>query len=295
MLVLPLALPLSLLLSIAPLAAFASPLFPTPPLDLDVDFESGPLHHYPNKVILARHGEKPPHRGVGLSKAGKKRAQCLRNVFGRGGKHDIGLIMAESYNHKTKMRARPFLTVKPLAHDLGIPVDTSCERDDAKCVRRVVKAFAEKSKQDVLICWKHSNLVMLQEALGGTATTPYPDDRFDIMWIMKHHKIISKESEKCKGIDDGRTIRYDPDLELDDEWQDDDEEGFGAEGDDVEDELDGDADATPAGNEEEDDESEAAIMDAGVEAATAGYDFATDAEEAAYLRELEQGQLILGN
>lgn len=75
------ALPLSLLglIAISPFAT-ASPLFPSAPLPLDIDLEASKLHDYPNKVILARHGEKPSHNGVGLSRAGKKRAQCFRNV-----------------------------------------------------------------------------------------------------------------------------------------------------------------------------------------------------------------------
>ncbi|KAK4696257.1 hypothetical protein P7C70_g8405, partial [Phenoliferia sp. Uapishka_3] len=210
------SLPLSLLLLLAPLATVASPLF----YQLDNDTSLAPQSHshsYRNKIILIRHGEKPPHSATGLSKAGKKRAQCLRKVFGKKGKHNVGLIMAESFNPNTGMRARPYQTVKPVAKDLGLKVDLSCERDDAECVRRVVKEFSKTSTKDVLICWKHSELVNLQAALGGAATTPYPDDRFDVVWIMKHQKIVSKASEKCKGIDDGRKTAGDPDLELEDD------------------------------------------------------------------------------
>lgn len=48
----------------------------------------------------------------------------FRLQMGRNGKHNIGLIIAQSYNHKTGTRARPYLTVKPLARDLGLPVHT---------------------------------------------------------------------------------------------------------------------------------------------------------------------------
>lgn len=45
------------------------------------------------------------------------------------------------------------------------------------------------------------------------------------MWVLHHHKIISKESEKCRGIDDGRSsTRWDPDLEVEPEHFDDEEE-----------------------------------------------------------------------
>lgn len=49
----------------------------------------------------------------------------LVQVLGRNGKHDIGLIVAQSYNHETGVRARPYLTVEKLARDLGLPVLTS--------------------------------------------------------------------------------------------------------------------------------------------------------------------------
>lgn len=39
--------------------------------------------------------------------------------------------------------------------------------------------------------------------------------RFDLVWFLKHKKIQNKESEKCKGIDDGRLSKHDPDLEID--------------------------------------------------------------------------------
>lgn len=38
-------------------------------------------------------------------------------------------------------RQRPLDTVKPLAADLGLSVDTSCDRDDPKCVKKAVKNF----------------------------------------------------------------------------------------------------------------------------------------------------------
>ena len=45
------------------------------------------------------------------------------------------------------------------------------------------------------------------------------------MWVLHHRKIISKESEKCRGIDDGRSsTRWDPDLEVEPENLDDDDE-----------------------------------------------------------------------
>ena len=108
---------------------------------------------YENRVLLIRHGEKRRHGKEGLSKAGRKRAQCLRRVLGRQSRHSVGLIIAQAYNPVSGTRARPYFTVLPLARDLGLEVRTDCERDDGPCVRRLVEEFAKKSDKDVLICW----------------------------------------------------------------------------------------------------------------------------------------------
>lgn len=47
-------------------------------------------------VYLIRHGEKPDDGGNGLSAQGVQRAQCLRSVFGKDSKYNIGYIMAQT-------------------------------------------------------------------------------------------------------------------------------------------------------------------------------------------------------
>lgn len=182
--------------------------------DAEEDDTSVLAKDFTSRVVLIRHGEKPKSGAVGLSRAGRKRAQCLRKVFGKKGKHNFGLIIAQGYNHATRARVRPYLTVKPLASDLGLKVDLSCERDDASCVRKVVAKFAKKSNKDVLICWKHSFLHEITHALGADSKKDYPDDRFDLMWTIDHKKTISRESEKCAGLDDDR-----PQYEVEDDGE----------------------------------------------------------------------------
>lgn len=151
-------------------------------------------------------------------------------MFGVNSHHNVGLILAQSYNPRTRMRERPFKTVEPLALDLGLEVRTDCERDDASCVRRVVAEFAARSDKNILICWKHSFLHEVAEALGARKTTPYPDKRYDIIWTVHKKQLISKESEKCDGLDDGLGGRHDPDtripglLEMDEDEDDEEED-----------------------------------------------------------------------
>lgn len=47
-------------------------------------------------------------------------------------------------------RQRPLDTVTPLAQDLGLTVDTSCDRDDPDCVKDVVDSY--DGPGNILIC-----------------------------------------------------------------------------------------------------------------------------------------------
>ncbi|KAK2599028.1 hypothetical protein QQS21_005494 [Conoideocrella luteorostrata] len=151
-------------------------------------------------VFFIRHGEKPGGDENGLSARGEQRAQCLRNVFGAGSNYNVGHIMAQAYKPSGK-RKRPYDTVKPVAKDLGLKVDTSCDRDDAKCVKKFVKKY--KGPGNILICWEHKMLSELAEALGAENVRAYPSDRFDQIWIDPHpySQITDIVSEHCPGLD----------------------------------------------------------------------------------------------
>jgi hypothetical protein len=118
-------------------------------------------------------------------------------------------------------RQRPFDTVKPLADDLSLTVDTSCDRDDADCVNSVVKGY--KGSGNILICWEHHALTDIVSALGAGKKAPvYPGDKhvysdatlkirhlantltsFNIIWTnpSPYKKIANTTSENCPGLD----------------------------------------------------------------------------------------------
>ncbi|GAA5962900.1 hypothetical protein JCM3765_005912 [Sporobolomyces pararoseus] len=171
---------------------------------------------YQNKVYLIRHGEKGSKGETGLNLKGKKRAKCLRKLLSTR-RFKIGLILAEEYDSKTHKRKRPFDTVKPIADELGLKIDTECKVEDSKCVKNKIEKYSKRGgKGDVLICWKHSMLHEIVHTLGAPKTKPYPDDRYDIMWTLHHSRLISKESEHCPGLDPKyRKKHHDKDLELD--------------------------------------------------------------------------------
>nr|POE51662.1 hypothetical protein CFP56_25869 [Quercus suber] len=151
-------------------------------------------------VYLIRHGEKPADGGNGLNAQGMQRAQCLRNVFGTSSQYNIGHIMAETPKSSGK-RARPYDTVEPLAQDLGLSVDTSCDRDDQDCVADVVESY--NGAGNILICWEHDALHDIVKALGAKNAPDYPDDSFNIIWTdpPSYKSITSMTSENCPGLD----------------------------------------------------------------------------------------------
>lgn len=71
-------------------------------------------------------------------------------------------------------RTRPLMTVQPLANDLGLTVDTSCDRDDQDCVANLVDGY--DGSGNILICWEHDNLSDIVKALGDNSPPEYPDD-----------------------------------------------------------------------------------------------------------------------
>ncbi|KAL7412320.1 hypothetical protein BDY24DRAFT_392532 [Mrakia frigida] len=152
---------------------------------------------------MIRHAEKPGRAGEGLSEIGKRRAQCLRTVFGAESEFDFGLVFAAPRDASKADQERTWMTVAPVAQDLGLEVDILCANEPASCVRERVEAFAEHSSADVLISWKHHDLLNMARALGVDTTVGYPDDRFDIMWIIEGQRMVEKRSEHCPLLDDG--------------------------------------------------------------------------------------------
>jgi hypothetical protein len=85
---------------------------------------------------------------------------------------------------------------------LGLTVDTSCDRDDSDCVADVVNSYSGSG--NILICWEHSALPDIVEALGDDDAPDYPDDSFNIIWTdpSPYSNITSETSENCAGLDD---------------------------------------------------------------------------------------------
>ena len=69
------------------------------------------------------------------------------------------------------------MTVQPLAIDLGLMVDISCDRDDQNCVADLVVAYGNRGATgSVLICWEHDSLTDIVDELWDDNAPDYPDD-----------------------------------------------------------------------------------------------------------------------
>ncbi|KAF8954293.1 hypothetical protein BGZ46_002965 [Entomortierella lignicola] len=97
-------------------------------------------------------------------------------------------------------RERPYLTVKPLADDLGLTVDTSCDRDDPDCVKAAVSNYSGSG--NILICWEHDALTDIVESLGDSDAPDYPDNDYGIIWTdpSPYGDITAYTEENCPGL-----------------------------------------------------------------------------------------------
>lgn len=117
-------------------------------------------------------------------------------------KTQTGKVCSMLMKYKTDgSRARPLQTVQPLAKDLGLTVDTHCDRDDSDCVADAVDGYTGRG--NILICWEHDALTDIVEALGDSNPPDYPGSHFDIIWTdpSPYNTITSQTSEHCPGLD----------------------------------------------------------------------------------------------
>ncbi|PWN40870.1 hypothetical protein IE81DRAFT_292796 [Ceraceosorus guamensis] len=147
---------------------------------------------------VIRHGEKPGgKKHHGLSPAGKRRAQCLKRVFGSG---DLKAqyAMAPAYK-RSGARRRAYDTLKPLSRYTGMPLDTSCQRDDSSCVHKVLERETSKGN-NVVVAWQHTAISSLVRGLGVKGLV-WDKKRYDMIIHIKKGKVHRIDSEECEGLD----------------------------------------------------------------------------------------------
>lgn len=150
-------------------------------------------------VMVIRHGEKPDDSTTGvdangneddssLTEIGWERAHRLVELFDQAtGSTRPGLarpksIYAAGANDNGRgQRTRE--TVRPLAEQLGVPVNTSFGKGEEKALVEHVLS----QPGPTLIAWQHSEIPAIAEAFPSLTPNPpseWPDDRFDVIWTL---------------------------------------------------------------------------------------------------------------
>lgn len=157
---------------------------------------------FKNTVYLIRNAETNTKKlGSGLNMTGVVRSECLPSVFGPGMNLMVGYIIAEPPK-KDGSATEAVDTVIPLAQSLGIPIDTSCGRDDKDCVGDALSAFAKNNPTtNMLVVWGSDVLPDIAEDLGVNDVPDWPQKRYDLVWTIQKNKLRNRTSEACPGID----------------------------------------------------------------------------------------------
>ena len=154
----------------------------------------------PRKIMLIRHGEKPPPTGpppAGVHEDGTEHAHSLIvRGWQRAGAlvpfftipwdpaiHTPAHIYSPPRHGGDGDHGRPYETVMPLAARLNVPADTSFVLDQ----ENDLVADVRTRPGAVLIAWEHNRIPRIANALLGDATSApqhWPGDRFDLVWIL---------------------------------------------------------------------------------------------------------------
>jgi hypothetical protein len=167
----------------------------------------------PGTIYIIRHGEKPadpPPAGSGqpdpgppfgvndqgvedahsLLPRGWQRSGALAVLFDPAagslpaGLQTPGALLSPSYGDPGKTAAhRTYQTIEGLSDRLGLPIVSAfAEGQEPQLAASVVS----QNSGVVLICWEHDHIPALASALptvpGTVIPTPWPGDRFDVIW-----------------------------------------------------------------------------------------------------------------
>jgi hypothetical protein len=154
----------------------------------------------PSKIMFIRHAEKQPDDPpgpppYGIKPNGKKKRHSLTvRGWQRSGAlvpffcapkppvETPGVIYSSAIsddNDETKSR-RPQETVTPLAQRLGTEINASYTiGQEAQLATEI-----QSRSGVVLVAWEHKHIPLLAAALSTSAPGTWPEDRFDLVWVL---------------------------------------------------------------------------------------------------------------
>jgi len=145
-----------------------------------------------NTIFLIRHAEKPAgdiqavdengtHDSEALTVRGWQRAGALAHFFSSQLPVRPNVIFASGIGTDSKSH-RPKQTVTPLAELIKMDVNTNHLKNDLDPLIEDVR----KQTGTVLVAWEHQLIPDLVGELPNAPAVPkkWPDDRFDIVWVL---------------------------------------------------------------------------------------------------------------
>ncbi|EST19192.1 hypothetical protein M878_42665 [Streptomyces roseochromogenus subsp. oscitans DS 12.976] len=153
-------------------------------------------------IMIIRHGEKPGKHESGFDQNGRpdaksltqhgwERARALPRLFdppkGQALKPGImrpRTIYAAADQGPLAGAHRMRETVTPLSQHMGIALTTTYAESEETALAKA----ALSAPQPVLICWEHSRIPAIVDALGAShsgAPAQWPE-RFDLVWVFTH-------------------------------------------------------------------------------------------------------------
>jgi hypothetical protein len=134
----------------------------------------------PREILIIRHAEEP-EKGIHLNDRGRRRAEALITLFPARFQAPQFLFAARPTVHTN----RSVETLEPLAGALGLTIDQHF--DDVQYAK-LAQTLAEPTynSSGVLICWQHSTIPELAQALGVTKTPKWSEQRYDRIWQIRY-------------------------------------------------------------------------------------------------------------
>jgi len=137
-----------------------------------------------NTVLIVRHAEKPL-LGRELTRTGEARAQAYIRYFEPF--HDGGLklrINALYAGADSADSVRPRLTLEPLSHATGLPLDSTVSTKQPEALVTLLRTQSHGNHP--LVAWRHGSIPALLTAFGASPTllpeSKWPNDIYD--WVI---------------------------------------------------------------------------------------------------------------
>ncbi|TWI59233.1 hypothetical protein [Halalkalibacter nanhaiisediminis] len=142
----------------------------------------------PSRIIIFRHAEKPEfEKENGLNESGKLRAELLADLLIK--KYPQMKAVYAAGSGPADLSERKIQTIIPLLIKVllyinqALAINTVHLKFEVKDVAKEILTNPSFQSQTVLICWSHSYIPILADALGAiNVPTVWPADRFDLIW-----------------------------------------------------------------------------------------------------------------